>query len=127
MTVGLLAAIATWNGSLLLRVWARAYLEYAENASQVSAPPWAWINIAVSHFVAAILMAVGLLFLLYWRGPRPGGTALLGLGLFVGGAASNTTERILFGAVTDYIPIPGLESALANPADFAIFVGYVLI
>lgn len=55
----------------------------------------------------------------------------LGLSLLIGGALSNTADRVIKGFVTDYFRImklPGrLKKLVFNISDFSIFVGSILI
>lgn len=63
--------------------------------------------------------------------PHPKAAARLGLGLTLGGGASNLWERINVGAVFDYIRFPKLPGPMGrlvfNAADFAIFGGLALM
>jgi lipoprotein signal peptidase len=46
-------------------------------------------------------------------------------GLFFGGVASNILDRVFFGAVRDWLPVPGLE-LYNNLADWAIFLSWAV-
>ncbi|MCZ8511046.1 signal peptidase II [Paenibacillus filicis] len=50
----------------------------------------------------------------------------LGTGLFVGGAAGNAIDRIVFGSVTDFIQFES-SRGIMNLADQAIHIGVLLI
>ena len=62
----------------------------------------------------------------WWR-LRPNRLAATGLGLFIGGAVANTTELLIFGAVTDYIPISWPGDYFVNFPDLAVVTGTVLL
>lgn len=48
------------------------------------------------------------------------------VGLLIGGAAANILDRILYGGVRDWLPVPGLPLE-NNLADWCIFIGIVWI
>lgn len=50
----------------------------------------------------------------------------LAAGLFFGGAVANIFDRVLFGAVRDWVYIP-FTQIQNNMADWAIFIGLVLL
>jgi len=123
----------TWLLALVLRVLARAHVETVENARQTASPPLAWlkglgppsIQVPVTSTVIVLLIICAIV-LAWWR-LRPTPLAATGLGLFIGGAAGNTTEQITYGGVTDYIPISWPDAYLVNVADVAIVAGGVLL
>jgi len=109
------------------------FLSYVENSS-------AWFGWAVSWpeplrlvlFSLALLLALALAWLIY-RGLAPGEwLSSVGLGLFVGGAASNLIDRFRLGASVDLfrMPLPvelGEYAPVFNPADFFIATGAVIL
>lgn len=120
-----LVVVGTGGVGLLLR-GSKAHLYTLEHRRQAAGPPWGWLNVPLLDLVGIGGIGVGLLVLLYVLGRPPSRVATLGLGLLVGGATSNTTERIVFGGITDYIPVPWPEAALANFADIVIVAGFLL-
>ena len=91
--------------------------------------------------LVGVALAVSL-FVLWWmnrerpghglvrpqRGERPGRLAMFGAGLLVGGALGNALDRVLYGAVADFLNMSccGITNPYAfNVADIAIFVGAV--
>lgn len=83
------------------------------------APLTRWILISV---------AVGIvLFVLVWlRREPPGKPGLIAGGLLIGGALGNVVDRLLYGAVADFLNMSccGFENPYAfNVADISIFVG----
>ncbi|WGW05893.1 signal peptidase II [Tropicibacter oceani] len=83
------------------------------------APATRWILISV---------AVGIvLFVLVWmRRDPPGRLGLVSAGFLIGGALGNVIDRLLYGAVADFLNMSccGIDNPFAfNVADVAIFVG----
>jgi signal peptidase II len=79
-------------------------------------------------FLVALACVITLL-VLYWI-RRDGGSrwTFLSAGLLVGGALGNVVDRILYGAVADFLNMSccGFENPYAfNVADIAVFVGAV--
>jgi len=77
-----------------------------------------------------LLVAVALgvtVFVLYWINKEGGGRlAMISAGLLVGGALGNVIDRILYGAVADFINMSccGIENPFAfNVADVGVFAG----
>ncbi|MCR8546613.1 signal peptidase II [Salipiger sp. P9] len=75
-----------------------------------------------------ISVALGIvLFVLVWlRRDPPGLAGLLAGGLLVGGALGNVVDRLLYGAVADFLNMSccGIDNPFAfNVADIAIFAG----
>ncbi|EAQ03811.1 lipoprotein signal peptidase [Pseudooceanicola batsensis HTCC2597] len=82
-----------------------------------------WILIAV-----ALLISVGVLYWAYRERPRRAG--LVATGLLVGGAIGNVIDRLLYGAVADFLNVSccGIDNPFAfNVADMAIFVGAAVL
>jgi len=62
-----------------------------------------------------------------WRDP-PGRLGFLSAGVLVGGALGNVVDRIVYGAVADFLNMSccGLVNPFAfNVADIAVFVGAI--
>lgn len=78
---------------------------------------WVLISVAVAISAGAI----------YWVRKEGGGKlTYFSAGLLVGGAAGNIVDRVLYGAVADFINMSccGIENPYAfNVADIAIFAG----
>jgi signal peptidase II len=72
----------------------------------------------------SIIIVIGLL-IYYTRIPQQTLIQPVGLGLVIGGALGNVTDRVLYGAVVDFVHvvIPGLVSNVSNFADHAIVIG----
>jgi len=77
-----------------------------------------------------IALVVTVIMLVYFpRIPAKDRLTRLGLGLVVGGALGNATDRLTHGAVIDFIhyQIPGIISNVSNLADHAIVIGVIMI
>ncbi|SHH42204.1 signal peptidase II [Cognatishimia maritima] len=77
-----------------------------------------------------ILIAIALLisgFVYYWvTKDRPGKLGLIAAGLLIGGALGNVVDRLLYGAVADFLNMSccGVVNPYAfNVADISIFAG----
>lgn len=77
--------------------------------------------------VAFALVISGLV--LYWVSRDKGGRwSQISAGLLVGGALGNIVDRVLYGAVADFLnmSVPGIENPYSfNIADIAVFLGAV--
>jgi hypothetical protein len=130
MRRSLALAVCAWLVAFVLRACARPLFDTVENSRDAMPPVFSWVGgrsvevplvtmIAVPVLVYAIALA-------WWR-LRLTWLASAGVGLFVGGAFANASERLAFGSVTDYIPISWPDRYLANFADLAIVAGIVLL
>lgn len=78
-----------------------------------------WILIAVA-------LAISGWVIVWMRRERAGRNALISAGLLVGGALGNVMDRLLYGAVADFLNMSccGFENPYAfNVADISIFAG----
>ena len=78
-----------------------------------------WVLIAV-----AVLISVWVVF--WVRNERSGKLAQSAAGLLIGGAAGNVADRLVYGAVADFLNMSccGIDNPFAfNVADIAIFAG----
>ncbi len=78
-----------------------------------------WILIAI-----ALVISGGVLYWVQREKPRRAG--LVAAGLLVGGALGNVVDRVLYGAVADFLNMSccGITNPFAfNVADIAIFIG----
>ena len=78
-----------------------------------------WVLIALAFVVCAAV--------LYWvNKDRPGKLGLISAGLLIGGALGNVVDRVLYGAVADFLTMSccGISNPYAfNVADITIFIG----
>ncbi|MWB76807.1 signal peptidase II [Pseudooceanicola sp. 216_PA32_1] len=82
-----------------------------------------WILIALA------LLISGTVVYWVWR-DRPRRLGLIGAGMLIGGALGNVIDRILYGAVADFLNMSccGIENPFAfNVADIAIFAGAIAL
>lgn len=80
-----------------------------------------WVLIAVALVIVAVV-------LVWIRREPPGRLGLIGAGLLIGGALGNVIDRILYGAVADFLNMSccGIDNPFAfNVADIAIFAGAI--
>ena len=80
-----------------------------------------WVLIAI-----ALVICTWVVFWMYREAPGRG--ALISAGLIVGGAVGNVIDRVLYGAVADFLNMSccGFENPWSfNVADISIFVGAV--
>ncbi|SHJ55068.1 signal peptidase II [Palleronia salina] len=80
-----------------------------------------WVLIALALVISGWV-------LLWMRRERPGPFAMVSAGLLVGGAMGNVVDRLIYGAVADFLNMSccGIENPYAfNVADIAIFAGAV--
>ena len=133
MRLSVIVGSGTWLLALVLRAVAEAYFETVENPRQMASPPLAWLkglgsaSIHVPVISSVIVLLIICAIVLAWWRLRPTPLAATGLGLFIGGAFSNTAEQITHSGVTDYIPILWPDDYLVNVADVAIVAGGVLL
>lgn len=78
-----------------------------------------WVLIAVALVISGAVV--------WWiRAERPGRWGMIAAGLLIGGALGNVIDRILYGAVADFLNMSccGITNPFAfNVADIAIFAG----
>lgn len=78
--------------------------------------------------LVAIAIAISAWVLWWIRRDSPGPRAELAAGLLIGGALGNVIDRIVYGAVADFLNMSccGIENPYAfNVADIAVFVGAI--
>jgi len=85
-----------------------------------------WLRPAL---IAFSLAAIGLLGWLLWSGRAGGTLTRWGLALALGGAAGNVVDRLLFGAVFDFIDVHvrHWHWPAFNVADSAITIGLIFV
>ncbi len=83
----------------------------------------------IMRWVLITLAVVICAWVIWWmQKERPGRWAMIAAGVLLGGALGNVIDRILYGAVADFINMSccGIENPFAfNVADAAIFVGAI--
>lgn len=80
-----------------------------------------WLLIAVALVISAVVF--------YWvRRDKAGFWGLVSAGVLIGGALGNVVDRVIYGAVADFLNMSccGIENPYAfNVADIAIFAGAI--
>jgi len=112
-----LGIVEVWPPFLTLRMaWNRG-INFGLFAGD--SPVARWILIAL-----ALLISAGVL---WWIRHEPGGTRQkIAAGLLIGGALGNVVDRLLYGAVADFLNMSccGIDNPYAfNIADIAVFAG----
>ncbi|WP_420862108.1 signal peptidase II [Algirhabdus cladophorae] len=88
------------------------------NFGLFSTAPWVLIGLATGIVVAVIIWV--------WREQSVGKWGYISAGLLVGGALGNVIDRIVYGAVADFLNMAccGIDNPFAfNVADISIFAG----
>jgi len=78
--------------------------------------------------LVAVALAITVWVVVWMRRDRPGRWGLISAGLLVGGALGNVVDRVLYGAVADFLNMSccGFENPYAfNVADISIFAGAI--
>ncbi|MCL6453051.1 MAG: signal peptidase II [Alicyclobacillus sp.] len=79
-----------------------------------------WLLVLIAVVVVAAVVFVKSRYRLNW-------TTQVGLGLLLGGALGNLTDRMVWGTVVDYVYVVAIHYPVFNLADSAIVVGVLLI
>ncbi len=110
-------AIDVWPPFLNLRMAWNYGINFGLLAGEAPATRWILISVALGI----------VLFVLVWmRREPPGRPGLIAAGLLIGGALGNVVDRLLYGAVADFLNMSccGIANPFAfNVADIAIFAG----
>lgn len=119
MDLAVLGAIDVWPPYLNLRMAWNYGINFGLFAQASDLARWVLIGLAL-----AITAGV-----LYWvRKDPPGRWGLVAAGLLVGGALGNVVDRVVYGAVADFLNMSccGIENPYAfNVADISIFAGAI--
>jgi len=110
-------SIDVWPPYLNLRMAWNYGINFGLLSGQSLATRWVLISVALGI----------VLFVLVWmRRDPPGTLGLISAGFLIGGALGNVVDRILYGAVADFLNMSccGFTNPYAfNVADIAIFIG----
>lgn len=119
MNLRALGEIDVWPPFLNFRMAWNYGINFGLFSGQSDAARWILIGIALAIVVFVLIWM--------WREP-PGRWGMLSAGLLVGGALGNVIDRLVYGAVADFLNMSccGIENPYAfNVADIAIFVGAI--
>lgn len=112
-----LYAIDVWPPFLNLRMAWNQGINFGLFSAEDDGTRWVLIGIAIAI----------ILFVLFWIWrDRPGKLGMISAGVLIGGALGNVVDRLIYGAVADFINMSccGINNPFAfNVADVAIFVG----
>ena len=126
MPLGLVVTVFVWTIGLSLRHLAQFSVSVVVNAREPQLGLWFGTDLSGTPALIASVIGVVCSLMLFRLADPAGYVATVGLGLFTGGAASNTTERLWFASVVDYVPVPGTDGILANFGDVALTAGFAL-
>jgi len=139
----LIVALVAYSLDRLSKIWVVDWMDLANKLTIEVWPPFltyqmAWnegVNFGVLGFggetMRWMLIALALVIvaaLLIWQRRAPGWMAPIATGLVVGGALGNVWDRVIFGAVADFLNVSccGINNPFAfNLADTFIFIGVV--
>ncbi len=113
-TVGSLEVLAPWLN--LRMAWNRG-VNFGLFASNQDLARWGLI---------AVALAIAAWVVVWMRRDPPGRWGMVSAGFLVGGALGNVVDRIVYGAVADFLNVTccGIDNPYAfNVADIAIFIG----
>lgn len=79
------------------------------------------------ELVTLMTMALILLAALFLRRHPLGMASALGAGLMLGGALGNLADRLIYGAVVDYVKLTFIDFPVFNLADACIILGAALL
>jgi signal peptidase II len=98
------------------------YLTYIRNPGGAFSifPNERWLFILVALIVIGAVIVVN-------RRWKPGFVGKLGLGLLLGGALGNMSDRLFHKTVVDYVYFKSINFAIFNAADVAIDIGVILL
>lgn len=98
------------------------YLDYIRNPGAAFGilPNARWLFVLVALVVIAAVVVVN-------RRWRPSWSVQLGLGLVLGGAVGNLTDRVVAGSVVDYVYFKPINFPIFNFADACIDVGVAVL
>lgn len=117
MNLAQVRAIDVWPPFFNLRMAWNTGINFGALASGNPMMRWVWIGVA--------LVIVGAVIWWIWTDPQ-GRWQKIAAGLLIGGALGNVIDRIIYGAVADFINMSccGFNNPTAfNVADISIFVG----
>ncbi|MDX1784854.1 signal peptidase II [Roseovarius sp. ZX-A-9] len=119
MSLRTLGALEVWPPFLNLRMAWNYGVNFGLLANDSDAVRWILVAVALAISVAV----------LWWVSSEPGGKwQSVAAGLLVGGALGNVIDRLLYGAVADFLNLSccGIDNPYAfNVADIAVFAGAV--
>ena len=135
-------AIAVFVIDQIVKIWVVQLLDLKTVGTILVAPPFLILRMAWNEGInfglfsgagdvmrwvlIALALAISAWIVIWMRRDRPGRSVQISAGLVLGGAIGNIIDRLLYGAVADFLNMSccGFENPWSfNVADIAIFVG----
>jgi len=135
-------AIAVFVIDQIVKIWVVQLLDLKTVGTILVAPPFLILRMAWNEGInfglfsgagdvmrwvlIALALAISAWIVIWMRRDRPGRWVQISAGLVLGGAIGNIIDRLLYGAVADFLNMSccGFENPWSfNVADIAIFVG----
>ncbi len=135
-------AIAVFVIDQIVKIWVVQLLDLKAVGTILVAPPFLILRMAWNEGInfglfsgagdvmrwvlIALALAISAWIVIWMRRDRPGRSVQISAGLVLGGAIGNIIDRLIYGAVADFLNMSccGFENPWSfNVADIAIFVG----
>ena len=135
-------AIAVFVIDQIVKIWVVQLLDLKTVGTILVAPPFLILRMAWNEGInfglfsgagdvmrwvlIALALAISAWIVIWMRRDRPGRSVQISAGLVLGGAIGNIIDRLIYGAVADFLNMSccGFENPWSfNVADIAIFVG----
>ena len=135
-------AIAVFVIDQIIKIWVVQFLNLKTVGTILVAPPFLTLRMAWNEGInfglfagagdmmrwvlIALALAISAWIVIWMRRDRPGRWVQISAGLVIGGAIGNIVDRVIYGAVADFLNMSccGFENPWSfNVADIAIFVG----
>jgi len=135
-------AIVVFVIDQITKIWVVQFLNLKTVGTILVAPPYLTLRMAWNEginfglfsgagdimrwILIALALGISAWIVLWMRRDRPGRWVQLSAGLVLGGAIGNVIDRVIYGAVADFLNMSccGFENPWSfNVADMAIFVG----
>jgi signal peptidase II len=135
-------AIAVFVIDQIVKIWVVQLLDLKTVGTILVAPPFLILRMAWNEGInfglfsgagdvmrwvlIALALAISAWIVIWMRRDRPGRLVQISAGLVLGGAIGNIIDRLIYGAVADFLNMSccGFENPWSfNVADIAIFVG----
>lgn len=137
-------AIAVFVIDQIIKIWVVQFMNLKEIGTIMVAPPYLTLRMAWNEginfglfagagdmmrwILIALALAISAWIVVWMRRDRHGRWVQISAGLVIGGAIGNIVDRVIYGAVADFLNMSccGFENPWSfNVADIAIFVGAV--
>ena len=134
MRIANLTALTVFVADQVLKIIVVWWLNLAERGEIDVIPPllnfrMAWNDAEILRWgLIAVALAISLWVWLWVRRDAPSAGTQVLAGLLIGGALGNVVDRVLYGAVADFLNMSccGIENPFAfNVADICIFLGAI--